>query len=131
MKPGLYEQIMNEEMNKALARLAAIDSRRLLAFLMCALPMLDQLDFSAMDMLEKRILLCVREAKKGYLGQHRFLQCSRLRRLCTAYRLKSDEHHLEARGRNPGEVYPKDEPADCKLRKENIKEICIYLHTGR
>ena len=34
MKPGLYEQIMNEEMKKALARLAAIDSRRLLTFLM-------------------------------------------------------------------------------------------------
>lgn len=51
-----FSEPAEKEMTKALARLAAIDSRRLLQFIIRVLPMLDQLDFSAMDMREKRML---------------------------------------------------------------------------
>ena len=51
-----FEELEEKEITKALARLASIDSRRLLQFIIHILPMLDRLDFEALDMLEKRML---------------------------------------------------------------------------
>ena len=51
-----FEEPEEKEITKALARLASIDSRRLLQFIIRLLPMLDRLDFEVLDMLEKRML---------------------------------------------------------------------------
>ena len=51
-----FEESEEKEITKALARLASIDSRRLLQFIIRVLPTLDRLDFAALDMLEKRML---------------------------------------------------------------------------
>ncbi len=45
-----------KDLTKAFSRLAAIDSRRLLQFIIRLLPKLDQLNFDDMDALEKRML---------------------------------------------------------------------------
>lgn len=51
-----FEEPEEKEITKALARLASIDSRRLLQFIIRVLPALDRLDFETLDMLEKRML---------------------------------------------------------------------------
>ena len=45
-----------KDLTKAFSRLAAIDSRRFLQFIIRVLPVLDQLNFDDMDALEKRML---------------------------------------------------------------------------
>ena len=54
-----FREADEKEMTKALARLATIDSRRLMQFIIRVLPALDQLDFAALDMLERRMLQMV------------------------------------------------------------------------
>lgn len=51
-----FEEPEEKEITKALARLASIDSRRLLQFIIRVLPALDRLDFESLNMLEKRML---------------------------------------------------------------------------
>ena len=51
-----FAEAEEKELTKALARLAALDSRRLIQFVLRILPTLDQLDFDALSMLEKRML---------------------------------------------------------------------------
>ena len=51
-----FEEPLEETMTKAFARLAVIDSRRWISFLLDILPRLDDVDFEAMSDIEKRML---------------------------------------------------------------------------
>ena len=51
-----FEEPLEETMTKAFARLAVIDSRRWISFLLDILPRLDNVDFAALNDLEKRML---------------------------------------------------------------------------
>ena len=51
-----FTEPLEETMTKALAKLAVIDSRRWIAFLLDLLPQLDDTDFTALSNLEKRML---------------------------------------------------------------------------
>lgn len=51
-----FEEPLEETMTKAFARLAVIDSRRWISFLLNILPRLDDVDFEAMSDIEKRML---------------------------------------------------------------------------
>lgn len=51
-----FEEPLEEAMTKAFARLAVIDSRRWISFLLDVLPRLDDVDFVAMSDIEKRML---------------------------------------------------------------------------
>ena len=51
-----FEEPLEETLNKAFARLAVIDSRRWISFLLDILPRLDDVDFAALSGVEKRML---------------------------------------------------------------------------
>ena len=51
-----FEEPLEETMTKAFARLAVIDSRRWISFLLDILPSLDNVDFAALSDVEKRML---------------------------------------------------------------------------
>lgn len=51
-----FEEPLEEAMTKAFARLAVIDSRRWISFLLVILPHLDDVDFAALSDIEKRML---------------------------------------------------------------------------
>lgn len=51
-----FEEPLEETMTKAFARLAVIDSRRWISFLLDILPRLDDVDFEAMSGIEKRMM---------------------------------------------------------------------------
>ena len=51
-----FEEPLEETMTKAFARLAVIDSRRWISFLLDILPRLDNVDFVALSDVEKRML---------------------------------------------------------------------------
>ena len=51
-----FEEPLEEAMTKAFARLAVIDSRRWISFLLDILPRLDDVDFKSLDDVEKRML---------------------------------------------------------------------------
>ena len=51
-----FEESLEETMTKAFARLAVIDSRRWISFLLNILPRLDDVDFAALSDVEKRML---------------------------------------------------------------------------
>ncbi len=51
-----FSELLEETLTKALARLAVIDSRRWIFFLLDLLPRLDNVDFNKLTMIEKRML---------------------------------------------------------------------------
>ena len=51
-----FSESMEETLNKAFARLAVIDSRRWISFLLDILPNLDNIDFNALSEIEKRMM---------------------------------------------------------------------------
>lgn len=51
-----FNEPIEETMEKALARLAVVDSRRWIQFLLCLLPRLDDTDFAAFSAVERRML---------------------------------------------------------------------------
>ena len=51
-----FNEILEETMTKAMARLAVIDSRRWISFLLDLLPRLDDVDFAKLSSIEKRML---------------------------------------------------------------------------
>jgi len=60
-----FVEPLEETITKALARLAVIDSRRWIAFLLDLLPKLDDIDFDALPDIEKRMLLSLKLIRDG------------------------------------------------------------------